>query len=295
MYLNTIKNKIKIFLRNLKHVYKLFKDKEIPKIDLLKSDVNIIVPKKNKKLFSLDRNLVLSSNSSRVTKTRLDEFNNILKPLNNMNIVYFSHKERNNYMNSSWKNHELLHIYNNSIFQQSKADIFRYAFLYEYGGFWLDFKSSMLFNPIDLLSEKSDLVLLLSPRNIEKSKQNNIDNEILHILKKRYITNWFIGSKHNSEFLKIVIENICNNSKNYSGKIFENPKDAILNFTGPLNITDSFITFLLQDRTNLHNVNIVDEKKYNLLFTTDYSRNFSILDNVTKFHYSSVKNSKILN
>ena len=105
----------------------------------------------------------------------------------------------------------------------------------------------------------------------------------------------FIGSKHNSEFLKIVIENICNNSKNYSGKIFENPKDAILNFTGPLNITDSFITFLLQDRTNLHNVNIVDEKKYNLLFTTDYSRNFSILDNVTKFHYSSVKNSKILN
>tara|TARA_B100000965_G_scaffold41100_1_gene30220 strand:+ start:200 stop:1096 length:897 start_codon:yes stop_codon:yes gene_type:complete len=297
MFLNSIKNKIKIFFRNINHAYKLINNKEIPKVDLLKSNKSIIVPKNYNKSFSLtalDCNLVLSSNSSRVNKSRLEEFNNILTPLNHMNILYFSHKERDNYMNSSWRNHEILNIYNNSTFQQSKADIFRYTFLYEHGGFWLDFKSSMLFNPSDLLSEKNEVVLLLSPRIIEKEKQTNIDSEILRILKNRYITNWFIGSSHQSEFLEIVINNICEKSINYSGKNFENPKNAILEFTGPLNLTESFIEFILKDQKNINNVSFVDEENHKLVFTTEYSRNFSILDNVTKFHYSRLKNSKIL-
>ena len=147
MFLNSIKNKIKIFFRNLKHAYNLINHKEIPKVDLLKFNTNIIVPKNYNKSFPLtvlDRNLVLSSNSSRVNKSRLEEFNNILTPLKQMNIIYFSHKERDNYMKSSWRNHEILNIYNNSTFQQSKADIFRYTFLYEHGGFWLDFKSLLI-------------------------------------------------------------------------------------------------------------------------------------------------------
>ena len=111
-------------------------------------------------------------------------------------------------MKSSWRNHEILDIYNNSTFQQSKADIFRYTFLYEHGGFWLDFKSSMLFNPVNLLSTKNKVVLLLSPRSIEKEKHTNINSEVLKILKNRYITNWFIGSNHQSEFLEIVISNL---------------------------------------------------------------------------------------
>jgi len=297
MFLNSIKNKIKIFFRNLKHAYNLINHKEIPKVDLLKFNRNIIVPKNYNKSFPstvLDRNLVLSSNSSRVNKSRLEEFNNILTPLKQMNIIYFSHKERDNYMKSSWRNHEILDIYNNSTFQQSKADIFRYTFLYEHGGFWLDFKSSMLFNPVNLLSTKNKVVLLLSPRSIEKEKHSNINSEVLKILKNRYITNWFIGSNHQSEFLEIVINNICEKSKNYSGKTFENPKDAILEFTGPINLTESFIEFILKDQENINNVSFVDEENYNLVFTTEYSRNFSILDNVTKFHYSRIKKSKIL-
>ena len=297
MFLNSIKNKIKIFFRNLKHAYKLINNKEIPKVNLLKFNKSIIVPKNYNKSFSLtelDSNFILSSNSSRVNKSRLEEFNNILKPLNQMNIIYFSHKERDNYMNSSWRNHEILDIYNNSTFHQSKADIFRYTFLYEHGGFWLDFKSSMLFNPADLLSKKNKVVLLLSPRIIEKEKQADIDIEILKILKNRYITNWFIGSSHQSEFLETVINNICKKSLSYSGKIFENPKDAILEFTGPLNLTESFIEFILKDQKNINNVRFVDEENHKLVFTTEYSRNFSILDNVTKFHYSMIKNRKIL-
>ena len=99
MFLNSIKNKIKIFFRNLKHAYNLINHKEIPKVDLLKFNRNIIVPKNYNKsvpLTVLDRNLVLSSNSSRVNKSRLEEFNNILTPLKQMNIIYFSHKERDN-------------------------------------------------------------------------------------------------------------------------------------------------------------------------------------------------------
>ena len=83
MFLNSIKNKIKIFFRNLKHAYKLINNKEIPKVNLLKFNKSIIVPKNYNKSFSLtelDSNFILSSNSSRVNKSRLKEFNNILKP-----------------------------------------------------------------------------------------------------------------------------------------------------------------------------------------------------------------------
>ena len=61
-----------------------------------------------------------------------------------------------------------------------------------------------------------------------------------------------------------------------------------------INLTESFIEFILKDQENINNVSFVDEENYNLVFTTEYSRNFSILDNVTKFHYSRIKNSKIL-
>ena len=41
-----------------------------------------------------------------------------------------------------------------------------------------------------------------------------------------------------------------------------------------------WIQVLLKDQENINNVSFVDEENYNLVFTTEYSRNFSILDNV---------------
>ena len=214
--------------------------------------------------------------------------------LDDMKIIYLTHSERDQYMNNSWKNHKILDVYNNSIFHQSKADIFRYTFLYEFGGFWLDFKSSLNFNPQKLISGNHNTVLLLGPKLIEKDKQIQVDDEILVKLKYRYLTNWFIGGKNENAFLLKLIDNICEKSDYYSGKTFKNPKETILEFTGPTCLTNTFIEYSLKNPMEMESINVVDEEKTDVRFTTDFSRTFSILDNVTKFPYANLKNKKIL-
>lgn len=294
MILNSLKNKLKILLRNIKHFIKLLRIKEIPKINL--SNLNNLSHSSKEPQSKLkNNNLILSSKSKKVHRTRFSEFKEMFRILDDMNIIYFTHSERNKYMNNSWKNHKILDIYNNSIFEQSKADIFRYTFLYEYGGFWLDFKSSINFNPQKLISNNQNTALLLSTRLIEKDKQTGIDDKILVKLQYRYLTNWFIGSQNENLFLLNLIDNICKKSEYYSGKTFKNPKESILEFTGPVCLTDTYIDYSVKNSSATDSINLVDEKNTDINFMTNFSRPFSILDNVTKFPYANLKNKKILN
>ena len=231
MILNSLKNRLKILLRNINHFIKLLRNKEIPKINLSNLN-NLRHSSKESQSEFKNNNLILSSNSKKVHRTRFYEFKEMFQILDDMNIIYFTHSERNKYMNNSWKNHKILDIYNNSIFEQSKADIFRYTFLYEYGGFWLDFKSSLNFNPQTLISNNHNIALLLSSRLIEKDRLIGIDNKILVKLKYRYLTNWFIGAKNENLFLLNLIDNICKKSEYYSGKTFKNPKDSVSSAIG---------------------------------------------------------------
>ena len=59
-------------------------------------------------------------------------------------------------------------------------------------------------------------------------------------------------------------------------------------------MTNSLIEYLNLDIDNFKYINLIDEKEKNLLYTTEFSRNFSIFDNLTKTHYSALKNRKIL-
>ena len=46
-------------------------------------------------------------------------------------FLIFTDRDRDNYMKTYWGNHEIYKIYRDSIFQPSKADIWRYCILYE--------------------------------------------------------------------------------------------------------------------------------------------------------------------
>ncbi len=294
MLLNNIKNKLKIFIRNFRNYKNLFMKGEIPRINILKNK-NVINAKQYPKIKNTNKNFIISSNNQKVLNSRFDEFSQMFSKFEQFNIFYFSHKERDSYMKSFWGNSEIFNIYQNSIFQQSKADIFRYCFLFDNGGFWLDFKSTIKVNPNNLLDDQHSIVLLSSTRVLEENKFKDLDPEIKNLLKSRYITNWFIGSEKGNKFIELIINNICKSKDKYKNIVFEDPKNAILEFTGPINITNSLIQYLNLDTDNINHIKLIDENEKNLVYTTEFSRNFGIFDNITKTHYSFLKNRKILN
>ena len=223
MLLNNIKNKLKIFIRNFRNYKNLFMKGEIPRINILKNK-NVINAKQYPKIKNTNKNFIISSNNQKVLNSRFDEFSQMFSKFEQFNIFYFSHKERDSYMKSFWGNSEIFNIYQNSIFQQSKADIFRYCFLFDNGGFWLDFKSTIKVNPNNLLDDKHSIVLLSSTRVLEENKFKDLDPEIKNLLKSRYITNWFIGSEKGNKFIELIIHNICKSKDKYKNIVFEDPK-----------------------------------------------------------------------
>ena len=62
------------------------------------------------------------------------------------NYYFFDDIEMDNYMEKNWGHRKIYKIYKDSIFGASKADIWRYCILYEYGGIYLDFDSSIEFD-----------------------------------------------------------------------------------------------------------------------------------------------------
>ena len=49
-------------------------------------------------------------------------------------VDIFENSERDKYMKKSWGDRKIYQIYKNSVFESSKADIWRYCILYEKGG-----------------------------------------------------------------------------------------------------------------------------------------------------------------
>tara|TARA_A100001011_G_C14013417_1_gene716424 strand:- start:291 stop:815 length:525 start_codon:yes stop_codon:yes gene_type:complete len=170
-----------------------------------------------------------------------------------------------------------------------KADIFRYCFIFDNGGYWLDVKSNLYFNPKEIVDKKTDCSLLISPHELEPGEINQNFKKLTPYTKNRRLTNWFIGGKKESKFIKYLINNIVNESKEYENIFFNNPKDAILNLTGPKQLTKSYLTY-----NNKASVFLIDELEVDIEHESKYGRKFNIFDNVLINHYSEQKNKIIL-
>lgn len=55
-----------------------------------------------------------------------------------MNFYLFDREDRDRYMCENWAKHEILEIYQRSRFKPMQADIFRYAILFQRGGYYFD-------------------------------------------------------------------------------------------------------------------------------------------------------------
>ena len=171
---------------------------------------------------------------------------NEIKKFRNLNndysFILFEDSDRDKYMREFWGDTKIYQIYENSVFQASKSDIWRYCILYQRGGYYFDIKS-ISETPLSNLTVSKGASISYEPHNSYILPNIELLSEI-RTFDLNVIANWGFGFKKNHPLLKIQIENIEKYSKFFKGKIFKNPKPNILAFTGPGMLTKSYRDYL---------------------------------------------------
>jgi mannosyltransferase OCH1-like enzyme len=187
--------------------------------------------------------------------------------------------------------HKIYEIFKKPKYWQIKTDIFRYCILFERGGFWLDIKSIIDVSLSKILKRNASMIFSYEKNKFSFSDNYKIRNKLLY--KNNVICNWFLGSAKNNIILEDVINNICKNYPKYKNKVFDNPKDAILNFSGPILLTKTIRKFFYHRNNNFKiqqtGIDIYGYGRYHA------SELGSLALFKMKKHYSLDKFSKIIN
>jgi len=162
-----------------------------------------------------------------------------------LNFHLFDNQKIEAYMEEFLGKHPIFHIYQNSQFGPSKADIFRVCILNERGGFYFDINKgcavplrSLLKSDSDCLIsyEKNDCIILPEQAVMDRVQQPT-----------KLAMQWSFGFAKNHPVTNTMIQEICDFYPYFKDKVFENPKDAILSFTGTGMLTRAIRKTLLQN------------------------------------------------
>jgi len=148
-----------------------------------------------------------------------------------LSFYLYDKEQRDDYMQSQWGKEDISKIYFNSIFGAMKADIFRYCILHDRGGYYFDIAKGCIC-PLNQLHKENDKGVITYEDNVCFYPPSNSNNFKI----KRpfnYFLQWGLAFSSKHLFLEKLINEICSNYLNYKDKSFQNPKLAILNFTGP--------------------------------------------------------------
>ena len=123
----------------------------------------------------------------------------------NLSFRIYSNQMMEDYMEKNWGKQKIYQIFKNSLIGPLKSDIFRYCFVYDNGGYWMDFKSSINFNINDLISDNQEALFVIGPELIREEDRNTFEKKELEILDNRYLINWFFWAKSKSQiFLDLI-------------------------------------------------------------------------------------------
>jgi mannosyltransferase OCH1-like enzyme len=160
--------------------------------------------------------------------TAIEEFRSINTDIS---FLLFDDNESNAYIENNWGTHPIHEIYKSSRFGPLKADIFRYCMLYELGGYYFDINKGCSV-PLRSLHLPSDRRLLSYEASF-CSVLPDLRTARCFQYPNRYLIQWGFGFAPKDPILKRVIELICAYYPLFKGKEFQDPKSAILAFTGP--------------------------------------------------------------
>lgn len=143
----------------------------------------------------------------------------------------FVDSEMTGYMKEHWGNHPIFEIYDKAIFGPMKADIFRYCILFDRGGYYFDISKGCNI-PITSLHNPSASALISYEKN-ECLIPPSSDFSRVSAEPTKVVLQWGFGFVAGHGILARAIQLIVENYDIYFGRVFSNPKDAILAFTGP--------------------------------------------------------------
>ena len=189
-------------------------------------------------------------------KTHAKSIKNFRKLNQNLSFKIYTNQDINEYMRAYWSKHNIYKIFCNSLIGPLKTDIFRYCILYDQGGYYFDISRGCSI-PLTKLHKKSSKFILTyedTPCYIPPINKN------LYKLKRpfNHILQWGLAFEKKNKFLYMLLNKIVDVYPNFKNKIFENPKLAILNFTGPGMYTLVMREYL--SRISIKNISELDIK-----------------------------------
>ena len=139
--------------------------------------------------------------------------------------------QRDEYMETFWKNHPIYDVYNRARFGVIKADIFRYCILFERGGYYFDISKGCE-TPLRSLHNINSNSIITFEKNLHDFEMEP-DVKSLLLYPQNLIGQWGFGFVKEHPFLRTIIESIVENSSKFAGIRFKDPKRAVWDFTGP--------------------------------------------------------------
>ena len=231
-------------------------------------------------------NLISSTDNFWVSKSMFLKWN-LYSEIDGIDLNIYSNAQVNSFMKENYKDDLIYEIYKKSMIPVQKIDIFRICLIYKFGGIWLDFKSKInLKKTLELYKKsKSNGILLYEPRKIDVitssgNKQFKSSKNVIH--------NGFFYLPKNSQFLKNLLFEIKKDYLYFQDVIFKEPKQGIMNLTGPHQFTRVFNEMGIEKSPSL-----VSQEDIDWVYFSKFGEYISPLKLNNK-HYSFLKDLKTI-
>ena len=231
-------------------------------------------------------NLITSTDNFWVSKGMHKRWNSYFN-CKEINLAIYSNHDVNKFMFDNYKNKLIYEIYKKSQIPVQKLDIFRLCFALKNGAIWLDLKSEICIkSTLDLISkpENKNGLLLYELRKIDvikkKNKKNYISNEFV-------IHNGFFYLPKDSLFINEVLNSIEEDYLYFQDVILSDPKQGMMNLTGPHQFTRSFHKLKSNNKPKL-----VSQEEISWKYMSKFGEYISLIH--SKKHYTKLKNKKII-
>lgn len=150
------------------------------------------------------------------------------------------------YMAANWSHHPVYDVFARAEFGPLKTDVWRYCVLYDLGGVYLDISKAVVVPLRELIRPETEVMISFDKRSIFSAEQGeSLTDRVL--VQDRAVSNWLMAVAPRHPLMLKVIDSIAHAYGSYQGIPFKNPKDAILDFTGPRRLTHALHEFLTEN------------------------------------------------
>ena len=159
------------------------------------------------------------------------------------NFYFYDDDAMDSYMSAHWADHPIHEVYRNVAYGPTKADIWRYCILFQYGGVYLDVDSEIMFNMNTIPPQANEMIAFegssmrgffldtdwpfhdfIAATDFREPRMQLPDNEVLQ---------WMLVFRAGHPILRRAIELIVQNAPFFRNKVFPSVMHAVMAFAGP--------------------------------------------------------------